>query len=64
MIAERVEHEYSTKKVVKRKIKESSSLRCTPRRPKSAATFREVEQTLRSPGYLLPHDLHVSHSLE
>ncbi|CAG9533004.1 unnamed protein product [Cercopithifilaria johnstoni] len=53
MIATRIKQD----KIMKRKIAGSSSLRRTPRRPKSAAIFREVEQELRSPGYLLPHDL-------
>lgn len=58
MITGRIKEEYKTIKVVKRKSSEISPLRRTPRRPKSAATFREVQQTLhRSPGYLLPHDL-------
>ncbi|KAL4001684.1 hypothetical protein ACH3XW_0285 [Acanthocheilonema viteae] len=53
MIASRIKQ----KRVVKRKIAGSNSLRRTSGRPKSAATFHEVEKSLRSPGYLLPHDL-------
>ncbi|VDK87798.1 unnamed protein product [Litomosoides sigmodontis] len=53
MIAARIKQE----KVVERKIVGSSALRRTLHRPKSAVTFREVGRTLRSKGYLLPHDL-------
>ncbi|EJW87316.1 hypothetical protein WUBG_01777 [Wuchereria bancrofti] len=64
MITGRIKEEYKTKKVAKRKASEISPLRRTPHRPKSAATFREVQQTLhRSPGYLLPYDLHEKRRL-
>ncbi|VDK73581.1 unnamed protein product [Onchocerca ochengi] len=63
MIAARIKEKYETKKVMKRKINENSPLRRTLYRPKSAVTFREVEKTLRSPGYLLPHDLHEKRRL-
>uniref|UniRef100_A0A0R3RRB7 Uncharacterized protein n=1 Tax=Elaeophora elaphi TaxID=1147741 RepID=A0A0R3RRB7_9BILA len=62
MVAARIKQEHA-KKAVKRKIAEGSPLRRSSRRPKSAATFREVEQALRSPGYLLPHDLHEKRQL-
>ncbi|VDM07710.1 unnamed protein product [Wuchereria bancrofti] len=64
MITGRIKEEYKTKKVAKRKASEISPSRRTPHRPKSAATFREVQQTLhRSPGYLLPYDLHEKRRL-
>ncbi|VDN30856.1 unnamed protein product [Gongylonema pulchrum] len=44
----------------KKAQEQSSPSKRTPQRPKSATTFREVEHVLRSPGYLLPHDLRVS----
>uniref|UniRef100_A0A915PC73 Nucleolus and neural progenitor protein-like N-terminal domain-containing protein n=1 Tax=Setaria digitata TaxID=48799 RepID=A0A915PC73_9BILA len=59
MVTARIKEESTTKKVAKLKTCEISPLQYTPHRPKSAATFHEVEKTLRSPGYLLPHELRV-----
>ncbi|MCP9258857.1 hypothetical protein DINM_001853 [Dirofilaria immitis] len=62
MIAGRIKEKYETKKALKRKIS-GNPLRRTPCRPKSAATFREIKHTLRSPGYLLPYDLYEKRRL-
>ncbi|EJD74151.1 hypothetical protein LOAG_18494 [Loa loa] len=60
MITERIKQECGTKKVMKG---ENNPLRYTSYKPKSATTFREVIQTLRSPGYLLPYDVHEKRRL-
>lgn len=60
MITKRIKEE-NDGEVGKRKTSGGSQVIRTPNKSKFPTTFREVEHALRSPGYLLPHDL-VSNS--
>ncbi|VDM99768.1 unnamed protein product [Thelazia callipaeda] len=53
MIKEKVKKEYSSKKTPQVQM----PLQRSPNKSKLPATFRQVQETLRSPGYLLPQKL-------